>query len=210
MLTTPQVTVENTSVARPLTFIGRCAGTSTERSGRNDARRAISCINMGHTSVLEHVSVTFRISDVSRSLTHQLVRHRLASFVQQSQRYVRLDLDGNGWYVTPPSIAADEHLEFQYDEQMAACAGAYRSLLEHGIRPEDARFVLPEATKTEIVMTMNLRELQSFYVLRSDVHAQWEIRRLTHAMREALLDVTQNDAEWQELVGIIMPAEAER
>lgn len=210
MLTTPQVTIENTSVARPLTFIGRCAGTSTEKSGKNDARRAISCINMGHTSVLEHVSVTFRISDVSRSLTHQLVRHRLASFVQQSQRYVRLDLDGNGWYVTPPSIAADKHLEFQYDEQMAASAGAYKSLLEHGIRPEDARFVLPEATKTEIVMTMNLRELQSFYALRSDAHAQWEIRGLAHAMREVLLDVTQNDAEWQEIVGIIMPDDAER
>ena len=210
MLTKPQVAIENTSVARPLTFIGRCAGTSTERSGRNDAKRALSCINMGHTSVLEHVSVTFRISDVSRSLTHQLVRHRLASFVQQSQRYVKLDLDGNGWYVTPPSIAADKHLEFQYDEQMAASARTYKSLLDHGIRPEDARFVLPEATKTAIVMTMNLRELQSFYALRSDTHAQWEIRELAHAMREALLDVTQNDAEWQELVGIIMPSEAEQ
>ena len=210
MLTKPQVAIENTSVARPLTFIGRCAGTSTERSGRNDAKRALSCINMGHTSVLEHVSVTFRISDVSRSLTHQLVRHRLASFVQQSQRYVKLDLDGNGWYVTPPSIAADKHLEFQYDEQMAASARTYKSLLDHGIRPEDARFVLPEATKTAIVMTMNLRELQSFYTLRSDTHAQWEIRELAHAMREALLDATQNDTEWQELVGIIMPSEAEQ
>lgn len=206
MLTRPQVAIENTSVARPLTFIGRCAGTSTERSGKNDARRAISCINMGHTSVLEHVSATFRISDVSRSLTHQLVRHRLASFVQQSQRYVKLDLDGNGWYVTPPSIAADKHLEFKYDEQMAACASTYKALLDHGIRPEDARFALPEATKTEIVMTMNLRELQSFYALRNDAHAQWEIRGLSHVMRDALLDATRDDAEWQELVGIIMPA----
>lgn len=206
MLTKPQVTIENTSVARPLTFIGRCAGTSTDRSGTNDARRAVSCINMGHTSVLEHASVTFRISDVSRSLTHQLVRHRLASFVQQSQRYVRLDLDKNDWYVTPPSIAEDKGLEFKYDEQMAACAGTYKALLDHGVRPEDARFVLPEATKTEIVMTMNLRELQSFYALRSDEHAQWEIRGLSHAMRDELLDATRDDAEWQELVGIIMPA----
>lgn len=206
MLTQPKVVIENTSVDHPLTFIGRCAGTSTDRSGQNDAKRAMSCINAGHASVLEHVSVTFRVSDVSRSLTHQLVRHRLASYVQQSQRYVRLSLDGINWYVTPPSIADDQHAEFQYDEQMATCAGTYKALIAKGIKPEDARFVLPEATKTEIVVTMNARELQSFYALRSDSHAQWEIRALAHEVRRALADSTRDDPEWQELIDVIMPA----
>jgi thymidylate synthase (FAD) len=205
MLTEPSAIVINRSVSDPLSFIGRCAGVSTARSGQNDVRRALSCIRAGHLSVLEHVSVTFMISDVSRSLTHQLVRHRHASFVQLSQRYTKPDLDDVNWYVTPPEIDADPQLRKEFDEAIATSAIVYKRLIAAGIKPEDARFVLPEATKTSIVVTMNLRELQSFYELRTDPHAQWEIRSLAHAMRTSLMDVAEDGDEWQQVVSVLLP-----
>lgn len=201
-------TVEITNISvpeEPLSFIGRCAGESTLKSGKNDAKRAVSCIRMGHTSVAEHVSVSFRISDVSRSLTHQLVRHRLMSVVQQSQRYVKMDLSGDDWYVTPPTIAKDESLTALFNNAMENAASEYETLLDAGVRAEDARYVLPEATKTSITITMNMRELSSFWGLRSDSHAQWEIRGLAHEMRKALVEETVEDDEWQELIDIMLP-----
>lgn len=200
------VAIVNVSVPEgPLSFIGRCAGESTLKSGKGDAKRAVSCIRMGHTSVAEHVSVSFRISDVSRSLTHQLVRHRLMSVVQQSQRYVRMDLSGDDWYVTPPYIAKDESLSSLFRDAMGSAASAYETLLEAGMRAEDARYVLPEATKTSVTVTMNMRELSSFWVLRTDHHAQWEIRGLAHEMRKALVDATAGDDEWQGLIRLMLP-----
>jgi thymidylate synthase (FAD) len=149
----------------------------------------------GHFSTLEHASYTFAVDGVSRVLTHQLVRHRIASFNQQSQRYVKFD--GGFEHITPPSIAnyaqGGEGAEGSegvnqalavFDEAMAAAAHSYEMLRELGIPAEDARFVLPNAAETKIVITMNVRELLHFFELRCCNRAQWEIREMAHRMLE--------------------------
>lgn len=136
----------------------------------------------GHFSTLEHASYTFAIDGVSRVLTHQLVRHRLASFNQQSQRYVKFD--GGFPFVTPPTIAADDEALAVFNELMDQAASAYQRLLDAGIPAEDARFVLPNATETKIVVTMNVRELLHFFELRCCNRAQWEIQELAVKMLE--------------------------
>jgi len=136
-------------------------------------------VSLGHTSVVEHASFTFAISDVSRSLTHQLVRHRIASFSQQSQRYVNLN-ESN--YVTPPKIAKNKQMKKAYDQTMKMIWKEYNKLLEMNIPAEDARYVLPNATCTNIIVTMNARSLLNFFELRCCLHAQWEIRTLANLM----------------------------
>jgi thymidylate synthase (FAD) len=136
-------------------------------------------VNQGHTSVIEHTCFTFAISDVSRSLTHQLVRHRIASYAQQSQRYVNLN---DPCYVTPPKIIKNNIMKKAYDETMENIWSQYNKLIEMGIPAEDARFVLPNATCTNIIVTMNARSLMNFFELRCCQHAQWEIRQLANKM----------------------------
>lgn len=139
-------------------------------------------IRSGHESVLEHSSVTFRVGGVSRALTHQLVRHRLASYSQRSQRYVK---ETEPDYVMPPSIQSMEtnataiHI---FNNCMEQCWAAYNKLLKMGIKGEDARFVLPNACCSEIIITMNFRELRHFFKLRTSKHAQWEIRNMAKEM----------------------------
>lgn len=136
-------------------------------------------LNLGHTSVIEHSCFTFAISDVSRSLTHQLVRHRIASYAQQSQRYVDLK-EAN--FVTPPKISKNENMEKAYKKTMKNIWMEYNTLLDLGIPAEDARYVLPNATCTNIIVTMNARSLLNFFELRCCQHAQWEIRKLANKM----------------------------
>lgn len=137
----------------------------------------------GHLSVLEHVSFTFALEGLSRVASHQLVRHRLASFSQQSQRYV----EGPFAYVTPSSwLGAGEDLSQRYHRAMALLDLLYEDALAAGIPSEDARFVLPQASSTNLTMTMNLRELIHVVGLRTCVRAQWEIRRLFERLREAV------------------------
>ena len=136
----------------------------------------------GHFSTLEHASYTFAIDGVSRALTHQLVRHRLASFNQQSQRYVKFKKGVN--VVKPATIAASPETEAVFDEAVEACVEAYRKLLDAGVPAEDARYLLPNATESKIVVTMNVRELLHFFSLRCCNRAQWEIRELAHRMLE--------------------------
>lgn len=152
------------------------------------AQKVLSTImSSGHFSTLEHVSYTFAVDGVSRTLTHQLVRHRLASFNQQSQRYVKFD---NGFdFVEPPQIAANDKAHQIFSDCMQQCAAAYSKLRELKdedgndlIKKEDARFVLPNAAETKIVITMNIRELLHFFSLRCCNRAQWEIRELAHRM----------------------------
>jgi thymidylate synthase (FAD) len=136
-------------------------------------------MNLGHTSVIEHTNFTFAISDVSRSLTHQLVRHRIASYAQQSQRYVNLE---EPKYVTPPKIENNKKMKKAYDETMKNIWREYNKLINLGIPAEDARFILPNATSTNIIVTMNARSLLNFFELRCCQHAQWEIRQLANIM----------------------------
>lgn len=134
----------------------------------------------GHFSTLEHASYTFAIDGVSRVLTHQLVRHRMASFNQQSQRYVKFE--GGFPYVTPPTIEGDAAAQEAFERVMRATDEAYQSLIALGIPAEDARFVLPNAAETKIVTTMNVRELLHFFELRCCHRAQWEIQELAQKM----------------------------
>lgn len=134
----------------------------------------------GHFSTLEHVSYTFAVDGVSRALTHQLVRHRLASFNQQSQRYVKFA--GDVEVVKPPTVAAQEDTSRIFDEAIDAVVDAYHKLLDAGVPAEDARYLLPNAAETKIVITMNIRELLHFLSLRCCNRAQWEIREMAWQM----------------------------
>ncbi len=136
----------------------------------------------GHFSTLEHASYTFAIDGVSRVLTHQLVRHRLASFNQQSQRYVKFK-DGFP-FITPETIQASAEAQEAFDGLMDHAARVYEELLGMDIPAEDARFVLPNATETKIVTTMNVRELLHFFEQRCCHRAQWEIQELSQRMLE--------------------------
>ena len=145
-------------------------------------------MSMGHESVLEHVSFTFLIEGVSRVLLAQLTRHRIASFSVQSQRYVSY-ASGFG-YIVPPAIRAlGEEAVAEYESQMAQMQSWYegwqKKLGDAGEKSnEDARFVLPNACETRILMTMNARELRHFFSLRMCSRAQWEIRQMANSMFE--------------------------
>jgi len=142
--------------------------------------------SLGHTSVIEHTNFTFAISDVSRSLTHQLVRHRIASYAQQSQRYVDFKEPN---YVTPPKIAKNKQMKKAYDNTMKTIWEQYSNLLDMGIPAEDSRFILPNAACTNIIVTMNARSLLNFFELRCCQHAQWEIRQLANKMLQEVKKV---------------------
>ena len=159
--------------------------------------------SIGHESVMEHVSFTFGIEGISRACSHQLVRHRIASYSQKSQRYVNED----GFeFITPPEIAADAEAKAEFDRSMAALTESYskiasiltekhtKTFMEQGMEEkearskavkkanEDARFVLPNACETRIILTMNVRELRHFFSLRMCSRAQWEIRKMAEEM----------------------------
>ncbi|MDR0308781.1 MAG: FAD-dependent thymidylate synthase [Coriobacteriales bacterium] len=136
----------------------------------------------GHFSALEHASYTFAIDGISRALSHQLVRHRLASYNQQSQRYVAYNKDPE--VIVPPGIASDKALMEIFDQAVDASWEAYNKMLEAGVEAEDARYLLPNAAVTKIVVTMNIRELLHFFAVRCCNRAQWEIRDLAHKMLE--------------------------
>lgn len=139
------------------------------------------CYERGHTSVFEHIAFTFDIKGVSRVCLAQLTRHRMASYTVESQRYVnygKKDLD----YVVP----AEEELfrkTYQY------CFDVYNFLIQEGYKPEDARFVLPQAVETNLVMTINARSLFNFFEQRLNKAAQWEIRELAREMLELVCKV---------------------
>ena len=139
-------------------------------------------MSSGHFSTLEHASYTFAIDGVSRALTHQLVRHRIASFNQQSQRYVKFT--GDISVVKPSSVSGNAEAEAVFDEAIEAAVDAYHKLLEAGVPAEDARYLLPNAAESKIVVTMNVRELLHFFSLRCCNRAQWEIREMSRRMLE--------------------------
>lgn len=144
-------------------------------------------VEKGHGSVLEHCCFTFSIEGISRACSHQLVRHRIASYSQQSQRYVRGEKFDS---VIPPSIKKDENALHHFNNILDDISEAYTLLVEkYKIPKEDARYLLPNATTTNIVVTMNARELLHFIELRMDKRAQWEIRELAQEMLAQLKEV---------------------
>jgi len=136
-------------------------------------------LRAGHESVLEHGLFTFDLQGVSRVCTHQLVRHRIASFSQQSQRHAKVSFDAD-WYVVPPSFKEDSRKKFE--ERMKAVASWYLEESGSGGKIEDARFYLPSAARTNVVVSMNPRELLHVFQLRCGAEAQWEIRAVAWAM----------------------------
>lgn len=136
-------------------------------------------VRLGHESVVEHASATFVVTGVSRALTHQLVRHRLSSFSQQSQRYVD---GGFFYYVVPDQIADNPDAMKVFMRVMETVGAGYSELRGMGIKKEDARFLLPNAASSTIVFTANFRSLRHFLKLRLDRHAQWEIRAMAERM----------------------------
>jgi len=162
----------------------------TETMSDDDVARLVrGLVASGHHSALEHASFTFAVDGVSRACTHQLVRHRMASYNQQSQRYVNFSA-GDG-FVIPPAIAADATAAQVFLRAMDQAREAYDRLVELGLADgrsresvqEDARFVLPNAAETKIVVTMNGRELRHFFTVRCCNRAQWEIRALAWDLR---------------------------
>ena len=152
--------------------------------GRGDPAAFLRArIREGHESLIEHASATFEISGISRACSHQLVRHRIASYSQESQRYV--DMADPEW-VLPPAVAEDPEARAIWERFAEQVTTAYRALRERGIRKEDARFVLPNAAATRIIATYNFRELRHIFRLRISPHAQWEIRQVAVRMLEAI------------------------
>jgi thymidylate synthase (FAD) len=146
-------------------------------------------IESGHGSTIEHIVFTFALSGVSRTLSHQLVRHRAGvAFDQQSQRYVKYK---DAATMLPATIAeGDPLLKDRYEEQVDGALGLYGELVAAGVPGEDARFVFPNATRTNLVMTTNLRALIHMSGLRLCTMAQWEIRRLFQLMRHEIFGVS--------------------
>jgi len=152
-------------------------------------------IKLGHESPLEHASATFLIEDISRSCLAQLTRHRIASYSVQSMRYCDV---GENPSVVPLSLLEESitHVEpnllTDYLGVMDYARDVYNHLVEMGIPKEDARFVLPLATTTDLIMTMNFRELRHFFVLRTHKAAQWEIRKLANMILDVMIGEAPN------------------
>ena len=136
-------------------------------------------LTMGHLSTLEHASFTFAIEGVSRVLTHQLVRHRIASYSQQSQRYVQ---EHDFEFITPPSVETNPLAREKFNRLMEEIRSVYGELTSLGVHREDARYCLSNATETKILVTMNTRALLNFFELRCCSRAQWEIRKMAELM----------------------------
>jgi thymidylate synthase (FAD) len=180
LLTTTPDPERTVAAAARLCYSDASIGQLIERSTEDHAALLRKILDLGHFSVLEHASFTFGVEGVSRACSHQLVRHRIASYSQQSQRYVARMEPFEA--VTPPSLAAKHELLARYEALLHEIHLTYREFLDAGIPAEDARFVLPNAAATKLVVTMNARALHHFFRLRCCRRAQWEIRAMAVEM----------------------------
>ncbi|MFZ2960388.1 MAG: FAD-dependent thymidylate synthase [Candidatus Ozemobacteraceae bacterium] len=142
-----------------------------------------------HLSPFEHADFTFSVGGVSRALSHQLVRHRIASYSQESQRYVEYLKRNDLPFVTPPSIKANADAVRIYEKAMKSALEAYAEMRSVGVPAEDARYVFPNSVETKLVFTMNARSLFNFFEQRLCSKAQWEIMHLAARMIEVLKPV---------------------
>ena len=159
-----------------------CYKSHEKATEESDARLLKGIIARKHLSILEHASVSFHISGISRACSHQIVRHRLSTFSQESQRYVNVieNKEQPAFdYVTPPAIihAGEESIEL-YNKFHKNCAKIYNDLIAQGIKKEDARFILPNSTCTALEWTANIREWLHVIDLRVSMGAQWEVEEL--------------------------------
>ncbi|NJE46419.1 FAD-dependent thymidylate synthase [Thermococcus sp. GR7] len=159
-----------------------------ERLGEKDVEMHLPRIlGYGHESILEHAVLTFAIEGCSRVCSHQLVRHRIASYTQQSMRYIKINpRDVEETFVIPESVKKNPELYEKWKKLMRETIQLYEETYKAGVHQEDARFILPQAVRTKIVVTMNLRELKHFLGLRACERAQWEIRDVAWKMLEEI------------------------
>ena len=169
-------------------------------AGKNKILKLVKKVfEAGHHSVFEHVNFTFAIEGISRACSHQLVRHRLMSPSQQSQRYVK---NNEHSYVIPHTILKNKEAVDLYEEAIQNIYNTYNTLIEkYGIPKEDARFLLPNAAKTNLIITMNFRELFNISQVRLCGKAQWEIRELFWKIKGLLM----NNDELYELGKLLQP-----
>lgn len=151
-----------------------------------------NCIKSGHLSVLEHASFTFKIEGISRACSHQLVRHRTGKFTQRSQRYCEENDESE--YIVPKTIKHLHDLGFEdaysdYQDTICETTRNYKHSLRENVPAEDARYILPNACPTTIVVTFDLRNLMHFFNERLCAKAQWEIRELAQKMRDCVIEV---------------------
>lgn len=192
--------VKITSITeKPVEIISLVAGISTKKENVRQ-NRVRNCLLNGH-SVSEFADVTFRIEGISRSCLAQLTRHRVASYCVESQRYNKYQnlTESTDWYVIPPKIQEDEERLRVYQDDMLTAARKYNYMITSGVPAEDARFVLPEATKTNLYMKINCRSLFNLFNLRLSNHAQWEIRELAQQMKDILSDYNE---EWNYIISL--------
>lgn len=177
--------VRTVALAARLCYSGRDIGDLQAGLSDEEAGGLLDkLLSMGHLSALEHAQFTLGVDGISRACSHQLVRHRLASYSQQSQRYVRLN---EIRAVVPPTVRERPAALAAFEEKLRELWGLYAHLVEDGVPAEDARYLLPNACETKIVMSMNARELRHFFALRLCRRAQWEIRELAVAVLRAVL-----------------------
>lgn len=151
--------------------------------GEPEVDRLLSFLRQrNHLSPFEHAEFTFSVDGISRALSHQLVRHRIASYSQESQRYVDYMKLRELSYIMPPKIAENPEALELFQQAMRHTIQAYREMLNRGIPPEDARYVFPNAVETKLVLSFNARSLFNFFEQRCCIKAQWEIRFLSLAM----------------------------
>lgn len=161
---------------RLIETVGRTSYLSFQKQKEDSDKNFIKMLLRNrHFSVLEHASATIRISGVSRAFTHQLVRHRLCSFIQQSQRYVD---EKDFRYIEPDSIKENPEAHSLFTELVEKARDIYKSLQELKIRKEDARYVLPNAVESQIVVSANFREWRHIIELRGSPQSQWEFRQV--------------------------------
>lgn len=172
-------------------FIGSCASICYDAADEKERniKRAAKCAQDGHLATLRFASAVFNISGISRVCSHQFVRSKHLDFLQRSQRYCK-ELD------TDFTLPKDTEWDFIFKLHNTACLNLYTKLLREGVKKEDARFVLPEATHTEFNVVGNFQAWRDFIKLRADPHAQWEIREVAKTINNILSKECPNLFYW--------------
>lgn len=191
-----EVTLTDCTI-NPVQSIERAASNCYDSTPNGSGKIMNACYNSGHQSVLEFADFTFHISGISRACSHQLVRHRCASYAHRSQRYVTED---NFRFVAPASIQKDDQAFYLFCTHMSKTQSVYNELLSLGVPQEDARFVLPNSCETIIEVKMNGRELIHFCNERLCNRAQWEIRELAKRMKQCVMYHNEDCAKFAELL----------
>lgn len=183
----------------PVLAIEEAASNCYDSEPSSDGRIMNACYKSGHHSVLEFADFTFHIELISRACSHQVVRHREASYAQRSQRYVEED---NFEYITPPTIQMNVEALIKYIAHMTNCRNVYNELVDLDIPAEDARYVLPNACATIIEVKVNGRELIHMANERLCTRAQWEIRDMVKQMKKC---VEEHDDECKQFAKYLVP-----